>query len=135
MNRPGLLLSNGVVYIAWASHGDNGPYHGWVLGYNARTLQLAGVFNSTPNGGLGGVWMSGAGPAADTLGNIYFATGNGTFDANQGGSDFGDSILKLATASGLALSDYFTPFNQNDLNAADADLGSGGALVLPDQPG
>jgi Malectin domain len=133
--RSALLLSGGVVYIAWASHGDNGPYHGWVLGYNARTLQLAGVFNADPNGGLAGVWMSGDGPAADAQGNIYFATGNGTFDANQGGSDYGDSILKLATQAGLALSDYFTPFNQNDLNNADADLGSGGALVLPDQPG
>jgi hypothetical protein len=133
--RSGLLLQNGVVYIVWASHGDNGPYHGWVIGYNAQTLQQVAAFDTTPNGGLGGIWMSGAAPAADNTGNIYVSTGNGTFDAQTGGSDYGDSALRLSTSGGLSLTDYFTPFNQANLDAADADLGSGGVLLLPDQPG
>jgi hypothetical protein len=133
--RSALLLLNHVVYIAWASHGDNTPYHGWVLGYNARTLGLASVFNTDPNSGYSGIWMAGAGPAADARGSIYLATGNGNFDANQGGFDYGDSILKLSTQAGLSLSDYFTPFNEAALNSVDEDLGSGGVLVLPDQPG
>jgi hypothetical protein len=131
--RPGLLLSNGVVYISWASHGDNGPYHGWVIGYNATTLAQAGVYCTTPNGGLGGIWMSGGGPAADSSGNLFVITGNGTF---QAGSDYGDSYIRLsASGGGLAYSDSFTPFNQQDLSNGDLDLGSGGALLLPDQPG
>ncbi len=135
--RPGLLELNGVIYIGWASHGDNGPYHGWVLGYNAHTLKLAGgaVFNTTPNGGLGGIWMSGAGLTGDVQGDLYFATGNGTFDANAGGGDYGDSIVKLSTHGGLSVADYFTPSNQAALNSVDEDLGSGGVLLLPDQPG
>jgi hypothetical protein len=135
--RPGLLLLNGVVYIAWASHGDNGPYHGWVLGYDASTLQPASgaVFNTSPNGGLAGIWMSGDGLAADTSGNIYFSTGNGTFDVNTGGIDYGDSDVKLSTSGGLSVADYFTPSNQNNLNGTDTDFGSGGNLLLPNQPG
>jgi hypothetical protein len=135
MNRAGLLLLNGVVYIGFASHGDNGPYHGWVIGYNAQTLARTAVFNTTPNGGLGGIWMAGGGLASDPNGNIYFMTGNGTFSASSGGSDYGDSFLKLSSASGLAAQDYFAPFDQDDLNRTDADLGSGGVLILPDQPG
>jgi hypothetical protein len=135
--RPGLLLLNGTVYIGWASHGDHGPYHGWVLGYTASTLQpvSGAIFNTTPNGGLGGIWMSGAALAADAQGNIYFATGNGTFDVNTGGIDYGDSMVRLSTQSGLSVADYFTPFDQDSLNNTDTDLGSGGVLLLPDQPG
>ena len=131
--RPALLLLNGAVYIGWASHGDNGPYHGWVIGYDASTLAQVGVYCTTPNGGLGGVWMSGGGLAADSSGNIFFETGNGTF---QAGSDYGDSFLKLSASNGtLSFQDFFTPFNQQDLSNGDVDLGSGGVVLLPDQPG
>ena len=143
--RPALLLLNGVVYLAFASgHMDNDPYHGWLLGYSAQSLgqgsgqgQGSGpeqVFNSTPDGYKGGVWQSGTGPAADAFGNIYFLTGNGTFDANIGGLDYGDTVLKLTTPS-LTASDYFTPYNQDTLSESDQDFGSGGPLLLPDQTG
>jgi hypothetical protein len=131
--RSGLLLLNGSVYIASASHGDNGPYHGWLLGYNAHTLQLTAAWTDSANGIQGGIWMSGEAPAADSAGNIYLSTGNGTFD---GGPDFGDSIVKLSTAGGgLQVVDYYTPANQAFLNSNDQDLGSGGILLLPDQSG
>ena len=134
--RPGLALVNGVVYIAWASHGDLDPYHGWILGFNASTLSRVSVFNSSPNAaeGLGycraGIWMSGGAPAADAAGNLYVITGNGIFD---GTSAFGDSFLKLSATSGLALADWFTPMDQLSLDAFDHDLGAGGAAVLVDQ--
>ena len=136
MNRSGLLLLNGIVYIAWGSHGDNGPYHGWIIGHDAQTLLPVAVFNTTPNGGLGGVWMSGGGPAADGSGNVYVSTGNGTFAVSGSGSPaYGDSVLKLAPAPSLTVGDSFTPWNQSDLNVNDLDLGSGGVLVVPDQAG
>ena len=96
--RPGLLLSNGVVYIAWAAHGDAPGSHGWLIGYDALTLQQAAVFNTTPNTDLGGIWMAGAGPAADSTGAIYLSTGNGTFDVTSSPTrDYGDSVLKFST--------------------------------------
>ena len=131
--RPALLLSNGVVYIAFAAHGDQPPYHGWVLGYNAATLQQVVAHNATPDGDGAGIWQSGGGLAADSSGNVYYITGNGTFDANSGGTSYGDSFVKL-NASGAVL-DYFTPHNQAALNAANFDLGSSGLMLLPDQPG
>jgi len=138
--RPALTLLNGVVYIAWASHGDNGPYHGWVIAYNASDLtRQTGVYNSTPDGGLGGIWQSGNGLAADASGNLYCVTGNGTFDGTfppvSGSDDYGDSVLRLSTTSGVSLADFFTPHDQNTLNGNDTDLGSGGAVILPDQSG
>ncbi len=140
--RAGLVLSNGVVYVAWASHEDRDPYHGWVMGFNASTLALVanGVFNSTPNqvGTLsysrGGIWMGGGAPAVDAAGNLFFITGNGTFDANTGGSNYGDSVVRLSTASGLSVADYFTPLDQASLDANDTDFGSGAATILVDQP-
>jgi hypothetical protein len=133
--RPALLLQNGLVYLSWASHCDIGAYHGWVMAYNATTLRQAGVWISTPNGLRGGVWQGGAGLAGDSSFNTYVSTGNGSFDANTGGTNFGDSLLKLsASSTGVSLVDYFTPYNEAALNNADADLGSGGILLLPDQP-
>src|SRR5579872_3749560 len=94
MNRPALLLAGGVVYLAYGSHGDTSPYHGWVLGFNAQTLQPQGVYITTPNGGLGGLWQGGDGPAADSSNNIYIITGNGTYDGTSK-NDYGDSYVKL----------------------------------------
>ncbi len=140
--RPGLVLSAGVVYVAWASHEDHDPYHGWVIGFDAVTLKPLSnaVFNSTPNqvGTLsysrGGIWMGGGAPAVDSAGNLFFITGNGTFDANTGGANFGDSVVKLNTAAGLSVADYFTPLDQASLDANDTDFGSGAATILIDQP-
>jgi hypothetical protein len=131
--RSALTLVNGVVYVAWASHGDNGPYHGWLIGYDAATLAQVTVFNTTPNGSEAGIWMSGGSPAVDDAGNLYLATGNGTFDSN--GPSYGDSVLELPTTGGLAVADSFTPWNQDTLSRNDTDLGSGGVLLLPPQPG
>jgi hypothetical protein len=134
-DRPGLLLQNGAVYIGWASYCDHDPWHSWLMSYDASTLKQTGVWNGTPNGGRGGVWQGGSGIAADANFNIYFATGNGTFDANAGGKDYGDSVMKLSPPVNkhMAVTDYFTPFNQMGLSGGDRDLGSGGVLLLPDQ--
>jgi hypothetical protein len=123
-----LALVNGVVYVSWASHEDIGPYHGWVLGFNASTLALQSKFNTSPNGGLAGIWMSGGAPAADDSNNLYLMTGNGTFDGDTGGSDFGDSYLKLS--SGLSVMDWFTPHDQDSLSSSDQDVGAGGTALL-----
>lgn len=136
LQRSGLALVNGVVYIAWASYQDYGNYHGWVIGYDASTLKQAGVWNATPNGRAGGIWMAGASLSSDTSGNLFLVTGNGSFDANNGGQDYGDSFVKLTpNGSSFSVSDYFTPFDQATLSANDIDLGSSGLTLLPDQPG
>jgi outer membrane protein assembly factor BamB len=131
--RAGLLLQNGHVIIGWASYCDNSPYHGWVMSYNGATLAQEAVFNATPNGSDGGIWMGGAAFAADASANIFFNTGNGTFD---GSSDFGDTLFRLSQASDgtFTVADWFTPYNQADLNVQDNDLGAGGVLLLPDLP-
>ena len=135
LNRCALLLSGGEVYIATASHGDLGAYHGWLIGYDAHTLALSNVFNSTPNGGRGGFWQSGCGPAADSSGFIYLVSGNGTYDGVTN-EDYAESFLKMQVDSGqLAIADSFTPFNQQGLSDYDQDLGSGGPVVLPDSVG
>jgi len=141
--RAGLLLLNGVVYTSWASHCDIAPYTGWVIGYDANTLAQTSVFDFTPNGHEGAVWMAGAGLAADTNGNIYFLAANGTFDTNLTNGfpslgDYGNAFMKLTVQNtqnpqtNLAVADYFTMSNTVSESNGDVDLGSGGALVLPD---
>ncbi len=137
--RAGLLLLNGVVYTGWASHCDIRPYTGWIIGYNASTLAQTSVLNVTPNGNEGAIWMAGAGLAADSSGNIYFLDANGDFDTNINASgfpsngDYGNAFMKLSTLGNqLAVADYFEMYNQASENGADIDLGSGGAMVLPD---
>ena len=134
--RPGLLITNGVVYTSWGSHCDAGSYAGWVIGYNETTLQQVSVLNLAPNGSENGIWMAGAGPAADANGNLFLLTGNGTFDTTltAGGfpnkGDFGNAFVKIATSGGLSVTDYFTMLNTVSESSADEDLGSGGAMVL-----
>jgi hypothetical protein len=135
--RSGLALVNGRVYIAWASHEDHDPYHGWLIAYDATTLVQLSVFNANPDGARAGIWMGGGAPAVDSPGNLYLSTGNGTFDANLGAppdNDYGDSVLRIATAGGITVDDWFTPYNQDFLNAQDLDVASAGMVVLPDQP-
>lgn len=126
--RPGLLLMNGVIYIPY------GNYHGWVLGYNATNLAQLYVFNASPNSTNSNIWQSGAGLTADPEGNIYFATSDAAFDVyNTTKDDYGDSLVKLN--SSLQVVDYFTPSDQACRGGHDVDLGSGGPLILPTQPG
>jgi hypothetical protein len=155
--RAGLLLLNGIVYFASASHQDTGPWHGWVLAYNAGTLQQTGAWCSTPNaqGENGaGIWMSGAGLAAvvpdpvnHPYGQMFVATGNGTFDAvapnYTNNMDYGDSVIKLDLTSGVpsmvlngvTVGDLFAPHDQATLSSSDKDQGSGGVLILPSSVG
>ena len=137
--RPGLLLLNGIVYTSWSSHCDASPYTAWVIGYNSSTLQQATVIDLTPNGHMGSAWMSGAGLAADSSNYIYFLMANGTFDTTLDGNgfpnqqDYGNAFVKLSTTNNqLAVSDYFTMYDTVSESNGDVDLGSGGALVLPD---
>src|SRR5271163_4175931 len=138
--RAALLLQGGLIYTTWASHCDDGLYTGWVMAYSESTLQQVAVLNVTPNGSDGAIWMSGAGPAADASGNIYFLDANGTFDTtltpagfpNQG--DYGNAFIKLGLSGNtLSVLDYFTMSDTVTESGLDEDLGSGGALVLPDQ--
>lgn len=132
--RAALLLSNNVVSVAFSSHCVIRPYQGWVLAYDATTLDQLGAFNVVPNDpkGKGGIWHSGGGPASDASGNIFVMTGDGPFNAAMGGDSYSDSVLKL-TNGALAISDYFTPFNQQELENANADMSAAGPLLLPDQ--
>ncbi|MGC1644581.1 MAG: chitobiase/beta-hexosaminidase C-terminal domain-containing protein, partial [Candidatus Sulfotelmatobacter sp.] len=128
--RAGLLLENGHVVIGWSSHCDISPWHGWIMSYNASTLAQEAAFNTSADGSANGVWMSGGGLAADANGNIFFATGNGTWN---GTTDYGDSIVKLGPPSGgsFPVLDYFTPYNQSSLSGGDTDVASGGLVLLP----
>jgi len=136
MERPALTLAGGVLYLAYGSHDDTDPYHGWVFGYNPANLAQVSIFNTTPNASEGSIWMSGDGLCVDANTNLYFETANGTFDANTNGYDYSQSFVKLSTTSNnLAAADYFTPYNQASLSGNDSDVGSGGPLLLPDSVG
>ena len=127
LQRPGLALANGKIYVAFGSHGDTGNYHGWLIAYNALTLQQAAVFNTTPNGLGGAIWQSGRAPAIDAAGNIYVVSGNGDFD---GATNFGGAVIKLAAAD-LSILDWYTPADWQYLDANDLDVGSTGAILAP----
>jgi hypothetical protein len=140
--RPALLLaptpsvgSGTSIFIAWASHGDQAAYHGWVMAYDAANISIQrGAWVDTPDGLKGGIWMTGGGPSTNGSGNIFLGTGNGTFSASKGGSDYGDSALRLTLSnSGLALADYFTPGDQIMLEDDDRDMGTSSVLLLPPQ--
>ncbi|GER87853.1 hypothetical protein KDW_20150 [Dictyobacter vulcani] len=130
--RSALLLSNGQVYIAFASFCDVGSYHGWIMSYDSSSLQQTHIYNNTPDGIGGGIWGAGGALTADSAGNIYTVSGNGDFNLNQaGGRNGGDSFIKLGPDLSTNANNYFTPFNQSCLQQADADLGSGGPVLIP----
>jgi hypothetical protein len=140
--RGALDYYNGYVYFPFGSHGDNGPWHGWVFAYNATTLAQTAVVCTSPNGLGAGVWEAGAGLPIDddgTGGRMFLTTGNGTFltyPPFNGASELGDSIVNFSLANGgLQATDAFTSFNQAKLSTSDADQGSGGILMVPDQQG
>jgi hypothetical protein len=167
MDRPAVSLVNGTIYLGYASHGDNGPYYGWILGYGAANLSLTAAFVTCPTfkdivgdradfRAQAGVWMSGDRITSDSAGNIYVSTGNGIFDNSAGNfdangfpidHDYGDAVLKIApdpasnfnnqngNGYGIKVVDYFVPSNAVRLNQIDADMGSGGVLLLPDNAG
>jgi len=132
--RAALLLNKNIISISFSSHCVIRPYQGWVLAYDAKTLDQLGAFNVVPNDpkGKGGIWHSGGGPAADASGNVFVMTGDGPFDPSPGVDSYSDSVLKLTNGS-LKISDYFTPFNQQELENANADMSAAGPLLLPDQ--
>jgi hypothetical protein len=143
--RAGLLLLNGTIYLSWASHCDDNPYQGWILAYNESTLQPGPVLNIAPSGAnaRASIWMANTAMAADSSGNIFFLAANGLFgDGSTNPSltngfptvpNYGNGFMKLSTAnSTLTVADYFTMFNSNSESNGDTDLGSGGAILLPD---
>ena len=135
-DRPALTLANGVVYLSFASHCDIQPYHGWILGYDETMLTQTVVFNTSANGEEGGFWESGCGPGVDTNGDLIAITGNGTFDTKTPRVNYGDSFLRLTPGAGtMSVTSFFTPLNEFLLDDDDLDMGSGGSLLLPDQPG
>jgi hypothetical protein len=138
-DRAALLLLNSVIYTSWASHCDYSPYTAWIMGYNQTTLAQTSVLNLTPNGNEGSIWQSGGGLAADVQGNIYALIANGTFDTTLDANgfpnkqDYGNGFVKVSTTGGnLKVADYFNMSNTSNESGADQDLGSGGAMVLPD---
>jgi uncharacterized protein (TIGR03437 family) len=132
--RTALLLSNGIVYSSWSGNCDLGTYHGWVMAHDASTLALDGFFNSSPGDSGASFWNGGAGPVADEQGDLYVVSANGDFDGNAAAARYDESVLRLTTP-GLMPADQFTPFNKLLLDEDDLDLGSSGALVLPDEAG
>jgi hypothetical protein len=136
--RAGLLLTDGLVYLTWTSHCDARPYTGWIMGYSPTTLAQKTVINVTPNGNEGSIWGAGSGPVADNEGNIFFLDANGIFDTTLNASgfptqgDYGNAFIRLTTAGGLAVADYFEMDNGPSESEEDEDFGSGGAILLPD---
>jgi uncharacterized protein (TIGR03437 family) len=127
LQRPGLMLSNGTLLIGFGSHSDTGNYHGWLLGYDASNLNLKTIFNASPNGIKGAIWQSGRAPAINDNAEVYLVTGNGDFD---GQTSFGESALHLS-ATDLSVKDWYTPQEWSDLNGQDWDMGSTGAILIP----
>lgn len=152
-SRVALTEVNGNIFMAFGSHPDIEPSHGWVLAVNAQTMSLWGAFNTTPNGDLGDIWQSGNAITVDANGNMYVVTGNGTFDTTLDANGFpingnyGDSFIQIAydpnssptnqniNGYGLKAVGYFTPSNQEELEEGDHDLGSGGIVLLPPSAG
>ena len=110
------------MYVAFANHGFNPPYHGWILAYNASTLHQDWAFNTTCNAQSGGVWMGGDGIAADSGGNLFFSTGNGTFDQNSGGGDYGDTLLKLSPSGGTSATTSLRTTTRHSTTATSTSL-------------
>ncbi len=137
-NRPGLLLVNGNVYVTFASSCDENAsvVHGWVFAYNESNLQLSAIFNTSTTDAssyLAGIWQSTFAPAADSAGNIYFETGNGAFDAQNGGTNYGESVLRMTPQ--LTVADYFAPYNEADLSNKDQDMSTAGVMLIPGSSG
>jgi hypothetical protein len=138
VERPALLLLNGVVYTAWGSHCDVAPYTGWIIGYNETNLAQTSVLNLAPNGSDAAIWQAGGGLAADSQGSIYALIANGTFDTTLDANgfpnmqDYGNAFVRVSTTGGtLKVADYFNMFNTVSETNADTDLGSGGVMLLP----
>jgi hypothetical protein len=135
--RSALLMLNDTIFIAWTSHCDVRPYTGWIMGYGATTLAQTTVLNVTPNGSQGSIWNAGGGLTADNSGNIFFLDANGSFDSTLNGKgfpdegDYGNAFLRLTVTGGLAVADYFEMYDGQTESGEDSDLGSGGAILLP----
>ncbi len=127
LQRPGLALVNGKLYLGFGSRADMSSWHGWLMSYDAATLQQISVICTSPNGYGSSIWQGGRGPAVDGDGNLYVSTGNGVFD---GTVNFGESVLKFSGAD-LTLLDWYTPETFDDLNNTDKDLGSAGVILIP----
>ncbi|MGE0001110.1 MAG: hypothetical protein AB7F50_10130 [Fimbriimonadaceae bacterium] len=140
MNRPGLLIHDNVVYVAFGGHGDNDPYHGWVFAYHATKLEKLAVYCTTPEGdptssipsGAGGIWNGGEGLACDEDGGVYFSSGNGGFSKDPSGRQTGNSYGRLVYRDrSFHLSSFFTPVENDTWNPLDYDLGTSGVLLVP----
>jgi hypothetical protein len=129
--RPALALARGNVIVAWASHEDIQPYHGWIMSFDSKSLKNVAALCTTPDSTDGGVWQSGRGPAIDESGAIYFEVGNGGWDGEH---DFGNSVIKIRSDNArLWVEDYYTPHDYTHQNETDADLGSSGPILISDR--